>query len=133
MASLNKVMLIGNLGGDPEMRYTQNQTPVVNFNLATTEKYNDKQETTWHRIVVWGKQAENCSKYLTKGKSVFIEGRITVRNWEDKEGVKRTSTDITAHTVVFLSPKTAGDAHPAEYGNGAESHGGNHGIDDIPF
>lgn len=105
--SLNKAMIIGNLGGDPELRFTASQTPVASFNVATTDvRVNGDQKTEyteWHRIVVWGKQAENCKKYLSKGSSVFVEGRIQTRSWDDKDGVKRYSTEIVAQNVRFLS------------------------------
>ena len=120
MASLNKVHLIGNLGGDPELRYTQNQTPVCTLSIATTESRNDsngqKQDfTTWHRVVVWGRQAENCSKYLAKGRQIFIEGRLQTRQWEDQNGSKRYTTEIVAQNVQFLgSNRGAGTGDSAE-------------------
>lgn len=107
MASVNRVMLIGNLGADPELRYTPNQTAVASLSVATKEVRNDRdgnrQEfTEWHRIVVWGRQAENASKYLSKGRAVFVEGRLQTRSWEDKNGVKRYSTEIVAQNLQFL-------------------------------
>lgn len=107
MASVNKVIIMGNLGQDPELRYTTNQTPVATLSLATTDyrKAPDgsRQEMTeWHRIVVWGKQAENCSKYLSKGRPVFVEGRLQTRSWEDQNGNKRYSTEVVAQNVQFL-------------------------------
>ncbi len=106
--SLNKVMLIGNLGSDPEVRYTQGGAAVANFNIATNEKWTDKQgqpqeRTEWHKIVVWGRVAENCGKYLSKGRQVYIEGSIQTRDWEDKDGNKRYTTEINARNVQFLS------------------------------
>ena len=117
MASINKVMLIGNLGSDPEVRYTQSGAAVCNFNIATNEKWTDKQgqkqeRTEWHKIVVWGSVAENCGKYLSKGRSVYIEGSIQTRDWEDKDGNKRYTTEINARTVQFLSGGT--DAGPGQ-------------------
>lgn len=103
MSSLNKVMLIGRLGKDPELRTTQAQQPVANFSLATTEKFNGNEKTEWHNIVVWGKIAEICKTYLKKGSLVYLEGRIASRAWE-KNGEKRVSTEIVAFTVQFLSP-----------------------------
>ena len=99
MASVNKVILIGNLGRDPEVRYTQNGTAVANFTLATNEVWNDKsgarqEKTEWHRVVVWGKQAEIAREHLSKGKQVYIEGSIQTRQWDDREGNKRTTTEI---------------------------------------
>jgi single-strand DNA-binding protein len=108
MAGVNKAILIGNLGRDPELRYTQGGQAVVNFTLATSETWNDKasgekvERTEWHRIVVWGKIGELCAQYLTKGSSVYVEGRIQTREWEDKEGQKRRTTEINAQTVNFL-------------------------------
>ena len=101
-------MVIGNLGSDPELRYTQSGQPVANFNIATNERWTDKsgaqqERTEWHKIVVWGKQAENCEKYLSKGRQVYVEGRIQTRDWEDKDGNKRYTTEIVAQTVQFLS------------------------------
>ena len=108
--SLNRVMIIGNLGQDPELRYTANQTPVATFSIATTEYRNtpdgQRQELTeWHRVVVWSKQAENCAKYLAKGRTVFVEGRLQTRAWDDKQtGQKRYTTEIVAQNIQFLSP-----------------------------
>lgn len=107
MAGVNKVILLGNLGRDPELRYTQGGQAVANFTLATSENWNDKngervERTEWHRVVVWGKVAELCSKYLSKGRSVYLEGRIQTREWEDKEGQKRYTTEVNAQTVQFL-------------------------------
>ena len=107
MASVNKVILVGNLGRDPELRYIQSGQAVANFSLATNEKWRDKEEKTqerteWHRIVVWGKSAENCAQYLQKGRSVYIEGRLQTREWEDREGNKRTTTEVVAQVVQFL-------------------------------
>ena len=114
MASVNKVILVGNLGRDPELRYTQGGQPVANFSLATTENFNTRdgqrqERTEWHRIVVWGKTAENCAQYLSKGRSVYLEGRIQTREWEDKEGQKQRTTEIVAQTVQFLGgPRGSG-------------------------
>lgn len=106
MASLNRVLIMGNLGQDPELRYTQNQTPVVTLNVATTESWNKdgqrQEQTEWHRVIVWSKQAENCARYLSKGRSVFIEGKLQTRSWDDKNGQKRYTTEIVASAVQFL-------------------------------
>jgi len=107
MASVNKVILIGNLGSDPEVRYTPSGAAVANFNIATNENWKDKngqdqERTEWHKIVVWGKQAENCGEFLSKGRTVYIEGRLQTRDWTDKEGNKRYTTEIVANTVQFL-------------------------------
>ena len=107
---VNRVTLIGRLGRDPEMRYTPSGAAVARFSLATDENRKDQQgnwqqETTWHNIVVWGQSAERASETLKKGTLVYIEGRISVRNWEDKEGQKRTSFEIVAFSFRNLSPK----------------------------
>ena len=106
--SLNKVMLIGNLGADPELRYTPSQMAVCSLRIATNErrKSADGQwtdHTEWHSVTVWGKQAENCNQYLQKGKQVYIEGRLQTRKWQDQEGKDRYKTDIIASSVQFLS------------------------------
>lgn len=104
MSSLNKVLIIGRLGQDPELRYTASQKPVANFTVATSTKDSTGKETTeWHRIIVWDKLAENCMQYLKKGKLCYVEGRLTTRTWE-KDGHKNYTTEIVAHTVQFLSP-----------------------------
>jgi single-strand DNA-binding protein len=110
--SLNRVMIIGNLGQDPEIRYTPNQNAVATFSIATTEYRTSpdgqKQEITeWHRVVVWNKLAENCGKFLAKGRTVFVEGKLQTRSWDDKQtGQKRYTTEIVAQNVQFLSPNT---------------------------
>ena len=105
---VNKVILVGNLGNDPELRTTPNGAHVCELSVATNENWTDKQgqkqeRTEWHRVVVWGRVAENCSKYLSKGRQVYLEGRIQTRSWEDKEGNKRYTTEIIASDVQFLS------------------------------
>jgi single-strand DNA-binding protein len=105
--SLNKVMLIGNLGKDPELRFTPSGRAVARFSLATSDAWTDQQgqkqeRTEWHNIVVWGKQAETCGQYLSKGRQVFIEGSIRSRQYDDKEGQKRWITEVTAQRVQFL-------------------------------
>jgi single-strand DNA-binding protein len=107
MASVNKVMILGNLGQDPEVRYTASGMAVCTMNVATTDVRTDKagqrqENTEWHRIIVWNKQAENCGKYLKKGRSVFVEGRLQTRSWDDKNGQKRYTTEIVASTVQFV-------------------------------
>lgn len=118
MASVNKVILVGNLGRDPEVRYTQGGTPVANFTLATNEVWNDKaggrqERTEWHRIVVWGKQAEIAREYLSKGKQVYIEGSLQTRQWDDRDGNKRTTTEIKANRVLMLGRPGGGEARGA--------------------
>ena len=111
--SLNKAMIIGNLGVDPEIRYTQSGTPVANLRIATNEVWTDKnsqrqERTEWHRVVVFGRTAENCGKYLTKGRQVFVEGRIQTKEWEDRDGNKRYTTEIVASNITFLSGGSGG-------------------------
>src|SRR3954464_9999569 len=122
---LNKVMLLGNLGRDPEVRFTTGGTPVANFSIATNESWKDKngqlqEKTEWHKIVVWGKLAEICGQYLKKGRQAFIEGRLQTREWTDKEGKKNYSTEIVASNVQFLGgrPEGAG-ASTGSSSNGA--------------
>ena len=117
MGSLNKVMLIGNLGQDPEVRHTPSGTPVANFRLATNESFTDRsgnrqERTEWHRVVVWGRLAEICSQYLTKGRQVYIEGRLQTRRWEDHEGRKRYRTELVANEMIKLG--TRGEPSEAE-------------------
>jgi single-strand DNA-binding protein len=159
MAGINKVIIIGNLGKDPEVRHTPQGQAVANFPVATSESWNDKQgqkqeRTEWHRIVVWGKLAELCGKYLSKGRKAYIEGRLQTRAWDDKEGQKRYTTEIVANTVQFLDSAGAssdrgagamsaggggsdygsGFGAPPEFGEDAGQGGGQHSAtDDIPF
>ncbi len=146
MASLNKVMLIGNLGKDPEVRYLSKGQAVANFNIATSSVWKDaegkKQEKTeWHRVVAFGKLAETCGEYLAKGKQVFVEGRLQTREWEDKNGQKRWTTEVVASTMLMLGRKGEGGGAPAaEGGEGGgeevtyEPVSNNKGSDeDIPF
>ena len=111
MATLNKVMILGNLGRDPEVRYTQDGKAVANFSVATTDAWGqgaDRQERTeWHQVVVWGKSAEACGQYLAKGRQVLVEGRLQTRSYEDREGVKRSVTEIVAQQVQFMGGKGA--------------------------
>ena len=119
MRGVNKVILIGNLGRDPEIRYTTSGQSVANFPIATTEvggsKEGERQEyTEWHRIVAWGRLAEICGEYLTKGKTVYIEGSLRTRSWEDKEGNKRWTTEVVARDLQMLSPSQAKPEQKAE-------------------
>jgi len=107
MSSLNKAMIIGRLGQDPEVRYTQSNTAVATLNVATNERYKDRngefqEKTDWHRVVAWGRTAEICQEYLKKGSQVYIEGPIQTREWEDKDGQKRYTTEIKALTLTML-------------------------------
>lgn len=108
MASVNKAIVLGNLGADGEMRYTTGGAAVTTLSLATTETWNDKsgkrqERTEWHRIVLWGKIAESLTEYCKKGKQLYVEGRLQTRSWDDKNGTKRYSTEIRADNVVLLS------------------------------
>jgi single-strand DNA-binding protein len=108
MGSVNKVILVGNLGRDAELRYTPGGAAVATINMATTEVWNDKagqrqEKTEWHRVVLWGKQAESLKEYLTKGKQIYVEGRLQTRQWDDKDGNKRYTTEIRGDRVVLLS------------------------------
>jgi single-strand DNA-binding protein len=124
MASVNKAILIGNLGKDPELRYTTSGQAVANFPMATTERYKDKEgnfqeRTDWHNIVVWGRQGETVKEYLRKGRSAYVEGRIQTRSYEDRDGNKKWITEIVASRVQFLGGRGEGgsgasQAAPAE-------------------
>jgi len=115
MASVNKVILIGNLGQDPELRYTQSGKAVTTFSIATNERFRTRDDefrerTEWHRIVAWEGTAERCARYLSKGNGCYVEGRLQTREWEDKEGVKRRTTEVVAQNVQFLGgPRADGD------------------------
>jgi len=142
MAGVNKVILVGNLGADPEVRFTPGGQAVANFRIATSESWKDKdgqkqERTEWHRIVVWGKLGELCGEYLKKGRQVYLEGRLQTREWNDKEGKKNYTTEVVVSNVCFL-----GDGRKME-GSGRRDEGGMQGYppesgpepldDDIPF
>lgn len=145
---VNKVILVGNLGADPEIRSTQGGDTVCSLSVATSEKWQDKrgdpkEHTEWHKIVVWGKQAEACAKYLAKGRQVYVEGKIRTEKWTDQSGTDRWTTKIIADTVRFLG-STVGDTGRSNAGRDDERpRGGNAGgrreqspsldDDDIPF
>ncbi len=125
MASLNRVLIIGNLGSNPEVRSVAGGQTVASFSVATNEVWNDKQgqkqeRTEWHKVVVWGRQAEFCGQYLQKGSTVFVEGRIQTRSWDDKEGQKRYTTEIVASNVQSIG------------GRGVSSDGGGQGYQEAP-
>lgn len=110
---INKVILIGNLGADPEIRYTQSGTPVVNFRIATTERWKgqdgqQQENTEWHSIVAWRRLAEICSEFLSKGSKVYIEGKLQTRKWQDQNGNDRYTTEIVARDMQMLSPRGTG-------------------------
>lgn len=126
--SVNKVILLGRLGQDPEYKVTPSGAAVCNFSLATSETWNDKnsgqkqEKTEWHRVVVWGKLAEICNQYLSKGSQAFVEGRLQTRSWEDKDGNKKYTTEINATTVQFVGGQSDGASkHSTPRENQSES------------
>ena len=142
MAGVNKVILVGNLGRDPEMRYTQAGTPVCRLSVATTRQWTSKQgerqeETEWHRVTVWGKSAEHCNQYLTKGRQVYVEGKLRTSKWQDQNGQDRWTTEVVAFQVSFLGGRGEGAPGPSSQPRAPSapstypSAGGND--DDIPF
>jgi single-strand DNA-binding protein len=151
MGSVNKVILVGNLGRDAEVRYTPGGAAVAKFSLATTEVWNDKggqrqERTEWHNIDLWGKQAESLSEYLVKGKQVYVEGRLQTDEYTDKEGVKRKSTRVRCDRVVLLGSGGSGRGAGSYSRGGGDEHLGGHPApspspevsepltdDDIPF
>ncbi len=139
---INKVILIGNLGADPEIRYTQDGTPAASFTVATTERWKGKdgqmqEQTEWHRITAWRRLAEICGEYLSKGSRVYIEGKLQTRKWKDQNGNDRYTTEIVAREMKMLSPRNAGGG--GEYGGGGQGYGGDPFPepppmgDDVPF
>lgn len=138
MASLNEVRIIGNLGNDPDLRYTQQGKPVCTLSIATNRRWKDDagkehEEVEWHRVVVWAKQAENANEYLSKGDPVFVGGRLQTRAYEDKDGVKKYVTEIVAQSVQFLKSKPKGQnaPHPGE-GNGRRPKSDDSPPDEMP-
>jgi single-strand DNA-binding protein len=136
---VNKVILIGRLGADPEVRYTQDGAMVTNFRLATNEQWTDRsgekmQRTEWHRIVTFGKLAEICGNYLSKGRLVYTEGRIQTRSWDDRDGNKRYTTEIIATNMQILEPKGQEVDQFGESSNKFSSYEGSEMTeDDVPF
>lgn len=146
MASINKAILVGNLGKDPEIRHLDNDLSVANFPIATTENYKDRngdwqEKTEWHNIVAWRYLAEKAEKFLKKGKQVYVEGKITTRSWDDKEGNKRYITEIVANNIIMLGrkddessggsnyvPPDVSDAPPESGSDNTSMEG-----DDLPF
>jgi single-strand DNA-binding protein len=126
MGSVNKVILVGNLGRDAELRYTPGGAAVATLNMATTEVWNDKagqrqEKTEWHRVVLWGKSAESLTEYLTKGKQIYVEGRLQTRQWDDKDGNKRYTTEIRGDRIVLLGG--GGGGSRGAYGGGSRGGG----------
>jgi single-strand DNA-binding protein len=155
--SVNKVILVGNLGRDPELRHTAGGSAVINFSLATNEVWNDKdgqrqQRTEWHKVVVWGRQAETLNEYLRKGRQIYVEGRLQTRKWTDNQNQEKYTTEIVANRVVLLGgrgggttegdfetgagrPERASGPGPTDVGEPVEMGGGG-GVsddDDLPF
>ena len=150
---LNKVMIIGRLGRDPELRYTQSGSPVASLNVATDESYVDRdgnkvERTEWHRVSVFQRQAENCATYLSKGSLVYVEGSLQTRKWQDQQGQDRYVTEIQGQRVQFLDRKGEGDGQQGRQGGGRQAQGRHSadyedlgpafpseasGLDDVPF
>ena len=152
MGSVNKVILVGNLGRDAELRYTPGGAAVCTINMATTDIWNDKggqrqEKTEWHRVILWGKSAESLNEYLTKGKQIYVEGRLQTRQWDDKDGNKRYTTEIRGDRVVLLGGGSGGGRGSGGGDRGGADMGGHGGPaggpgpdssepltdDDIPF
>lgn len=150
--SVNKVIIVGRLGQEPELKYTPSGSAVCNFSVATSDSWTDKsgqkqERTEWHRIVVWGKLAELCNQYLAKGRQVFVEGSLQTRSWDDQNGQKRYTTEVNAKNIQFLGGQATPGADRADRSTGMnqempESFGGgdyqvatdaNFTADDIPF
>lgn len=143
MAGINKVIIIGRLGNDPEVRYTPSGSAVAKFSVATSEEWKDKntgekkERTEWHRITAWGKLGEICGEYLSKGRQVYVEGRLQTSSYDDKDGVKRYSTEIVASDVQFLGSKESGGGRSGGGGTPPRESFGGPGAppadEDIPF
>lgn len=140
MAGVNKVILVGRLGADPEVRYTPSGVAVANFNMATSEEWKDKntgekkEQTEWHRIVAWRRLGEICGEYLKKGRQVYIEGSLQTRSWEDKEGNKRYTTEVIAYKMQMLgSPDDRGGSSPSSPSDFPPEPPEHLPEDDIPF
>lgn len=140
--SVNKAIIVGNLGADPELKDTRSGDAVLNLSIATNERWTDKggktqERTEWHRVVVFGKTAENCAKYLSKGRQVYVEGRLQTSEWQDKEGNKRYTTEIIASNVTFLSGDGGGGnergARRERPSSGSGGRQASFDDDDIPF
>ncbi len=142
--SLNKAMIIGNLGRDPELRYTPSGQPVTQFTVAVNRNYKDsegewKEETEWFRVVAWGPLAERTAEYLRKGRKVYVEGRLQTRQWEGQDGAKRYTTELIAQTVTPLDPRPRDDLgeapepRPASRGASEPAPGDDTDLEDLPF
>ena len=151
MAGVNKVIIVGNVGRDPEVRFTKAGTAVATFSVATSERFKDRdgqpqERTEWHRVVAWAQLADICGKYLRKGKQVYIEGRLQTRDWEDKDGHKRYTTEVVANVMQMLGRReddgggSSDDSYSRGSGGGgsdpmaqAPASGGGPSDDEIPF
>ena len=144
MASVNKAIVLGNLGRDPELRHTGSGKAVATLRIATNEQWNDQsgerqERTEWHSVVVWGRQAETCNQYLKKGRTVYIEGRLQTRKWQDKEGRDRWSTEVVCDSLRFLGSRDGGGTRDTDSSSYSSSGGGGGGggqafaNEDIPF
>lgn len=144
MSGVNKVIIVGRLGADPEVKTISAGSTVTRLNVATSENWTDKngqkqERTEWHRITVWGKLAEICGKHLSKGRQVYVEGRLQTRSWEDPQGQKRYATEIVANTVQFLgsggerSASSAGSSGPGDFQDFGPEPSFDQSNDDIPF
>jgi len=141
MAGINKVILIGNLGRDPELKFTPSGVAVANFSMATSEEWKDKEtgekkeQTEWHKIVVWRRLAEICGEYLKKGSKVYIEGKLQTRSWEDSDGVTKYATEVVAHTMQMLGGKPQQDQQPRpkKDASAPQANVGWPADDDVPF
>ncbi len=145
MAGVNKVIIVGRLGADPELKAVGNGQSVARLNIATSENWTGKdgqkqERTEWHRVVVWGRQAENCGKHLAKGRQVYIEGRLQTRSWEDQSGQKRYTTEIVANVVQFLGAGSGagagaerGSSNDAQYSDFGPEPSFDQASDEIPF
>ena len=140
MSSVNKALIIGNLGQDPEIKYTQSGSPIANLSVATSERWKDKntgeqkEQTEWHRVVVFGRLAEIAEQYLKKGSKVFIEGKIQTRDWEDAEGNKKYTTEVVAREMTMLDSRASTDSSASSSDNSAKDTAKDDNFEeDIPF
>lgn len=134
MSSVNKVILVGHLGNNPELRYTPNGKPVCTLSLATNRSYLDKEnnrheQTNWHKVVAWGRQGEVCNEHLIKGQQIYVEGRIENRSYTDKEGIQRWKSEVVSNSVIFLGKKDCSGGSFSESG----SRGGESGVESPPM
>ncbi|MAI02937.1 MAG: single-stranded DNA-binding protein [Gammaproteobacteria bacterium] len=140
MSSVNKALIIGNLGQDPEIKYTQSGSPVANLSVATSERWKDKntgeqkEQTEWHRVVVFGRLAEIAEQYLKKGSKIFIEGKIQTRDWEDADGNKKYTTEVVAREMTMLDSRaSAGSSASSTNDSDKDAPKGDNFEEDIPF